>query len=110
MATVAVYLKFLDISFLGQEISIILAIGVAVAAGAILLVSVLASKQLLQRYPATKILTLANYVGQIIEETIFLRRLRYTFSGPHIIQVAYENVSELQLVFSNNENFRLTEL
>ena len=97
MATVAVYLTFLDISLLGQKISITLAIEVAVAAGAILLVSVLASKQL-QRYPATKILTLANYAGQIIEETTLLRRLRYTFSGPHIIQVAYENVSELQLV------------
>lgn len=103
MATVAVYLTLLNISLLGQEVSITQGIGVAVAAGTILLVSVLASKQLLQRYPATKILTLANYAGQIIEETTFLRRLRYTFSGPHIIRVAYENVSQFQLDSFNNE-------
>ena len=96
MATVVVHSMIsLKVFLLGRETSITDAIGVAVAT--LLLVSVLASRKLLQSYLVFKILALARYTGQSIEETILVRGLRYTFNGPPIIQVAYNNVSRLKL-------------
>ena len=103
MATVAVPLTlFPRVSLLGREASITHGIGVAVAAATLLLVSVPASRHLLQRYPV-KTLALAKYAGQIVEEITLLRRLRYTFNGPPTIQIGYDNVSHLKLDFFNYE-------
>ena len=101
---------FLRVSLQGREISPTYGIGVAVAAATLLLVSVLASRKLLQRYPAYKIWALAKYTGQTIMETTLSRRLRYTFNGPPTIQSAYDNVSRLMLEFLNYDKLKLREV
>ena len=105
MATLVVHLALLlKVALLGRETSIQHGIGIAVAATTLLLVSISASSQLLQRHLAFKILALAKYAGNILDEITLFRRLRYTFNGPPTIQAAYDKVSRLDLISSITNN------